>query len=299
MIVRLLRLGLAVEDVNQTRRTFRELFGLGSWAEEPDPLIGVHKAASISFANACSLYVMESGNPSSSVYQYVQKKGPGLERLVLQTNDIQEDYERIKKTGVEVMGGRIHHTSAGDRLVVPSESVSGITVELIQSQDRPVDLNGEPNRSHVLGLQHIGVAIPDLEEASGLFKKLFDLEARELRTDQHGGEQKDAIIEPGNERLWLHLTQSWGTNARVRQFLEEKGPGLEHICIEVCDIREAVLRVVGRGVPIHDHKIFTNREDGFEAFVYPEHTKSVTVELIEPFPTSRGYRVKKHCPDHR
>ena len=297
MIVRLKSLGLAVRDVDQTRRTFRDLFGMESRAEEPDPLIGAHKTASIPFANACSLYVMESRDPSSSVYKYVKKKGPGLERLVLQTDDIQENYERIKKAGVQVMDDRIHHTIAGDRLLVPSESVMGITVELIQSQDRPVDVNGESHRSHVLGLQHIGVAIPDLDEAGKLFKKLFDLEARELRIDQHGGEQKDAMIEPGNDRLWLHLTQSWGSNARVRRFMEEKGPGLEHICIEVCDIREAVLRVVSRGVPIHDHKIFTNREDGFEAFVYPEHTTSACVELIEPFPTSRGYRAKWRCPD--
>jgi methylmalonyl-CoA/ethylmalonyl-CoA epimerase len=297
MILRLERLGLAVRDVDQTRRTFRDLFGLEGRAEEPDPLIGVHKAASIPFANACSLYVMESRDPASSVHRYLQQKGPGLERIVLQTDDIQEDYARIKKAGVEILDGPVHHTTFGDRLVVPSEYVLGITVELIQRKEPSVDSDRKPNRSHVLGLQHIGVAIPDLEEASGRFKQLFDLEARELRTDQHGGEQKDAMIEPGNDRLWLHLTESWGPNARVRQFMEEKGPGLEHICIEVCDIREAVLRVVGRGVPIHDHKIFTNREDGFEAFVYPEHT-SVTVELIEPFPTSRGYRAKKQCPDH-
>jgi methylmalonyl-CoA/ethylmalonyl-CoA epimerase len=181
--------------------------------------------------------------------------------------------------------------------VIPSEFVLGITIELIQKKQQPVDYHREANRSHVLGLQHIGVAVTDLEEACDRFKKLFDLEARGLRTDQHGGEQKDAMIEPGNDRLWLHLTQSWGSNARVRQFLEENGPGLEHICIEVCDIREAVCRVTGRGVPIHDHRIYTNREDGFEAFVYPEHA-SVTVELIEPFPTSRGYRARKPCPDH-
>jgi methylmalonyl-CoA/ethylmalonyl-CoA epimerase len=240
---------------------------------------------------------MESRDPRSSVHQYIQKRGPGLERIVLQTDDIQEDYQRIKKAGVPMVDDRIHSTAAGERLVVPSEYVFGITVELLERKEPRADLEGKSNRSHVLGLQHIGVAIPDLEEASNLFKRLFDLEARELRTDQHGGEQKDTMIEVGNDRLWLHLTQSWGSNARVRQFLDEKGPGLEHICIEVCDIREAVLRVVQRGVPIHDHKIFTNREDGFEAFVYPEHT-SVTVELIEPFPTSRGYRVKRHCPDH-
>ncbi len=293
MIVQLQRVGLAVRDVNQTRRVFRELFGLGSRAEAPDPLIGVHKAASIPFPNACALYVMESSDPNASVYRYLQEKGPGLERIVLLTDTIQEDYERLKKAGVQVAGDTIMRTAVGDRLIVPAEYVLGITVELNQTREPACKCDEPSNCSGVLGLQHIGVAVSNLDEAGELFKKLFDLEVRGLRTDQHGGEQRDAIIEPGNDRLWLHLTQSWGSNARVRKFLEEKGPGLEHICVEVADIREAVLRVTGCGVPIYEHKIFTNREDGFEAFVYPEHTTGLTVELIEPFPTSRGYRVRK------
>ncbi len=292
MIVRLERLGLAVKDVDQTRRVFRDLFGLQSRAEEADPLIGVDKAASMPLPNTCSLYMMESSDPKSSVYRYLQDKGPGLERLVFLTDDIHEDYERLRRGDVEVAPDTIMHTAAGDRLIVPAECVLGITVELIQARDPIFEFDDQLYPSGVLGLQHIGVAVPDLDEAGDLFKKLFDLQMREIRTDQHHAEQTDAMIEPGNERLWLHLTQSWGANTRVRKFLEDKGPGLEHICIEVSDIRTAVLRVTERGVPIHDHKIFTNRDDGFEAFVYPEHTTGVTVELIEPFPTSRGYRAK-------
>jgi methylmalonyl-CoA/ethylmalonyl-CoA epimerase len=288
---------MAVEDVDQTQRIFKDLFGLASRVEEPDQLVGVHKAASIPFPNACSLYVMESSNPNSSVYRYLQEKGPGLERIVLVSDDLQQDYERIKKASSPPADTTIVNTDKAERLIIPAEYASGVTVELIQPKDPISECHERLNGSQVLGLQHIGVAVNSVDEAGELFKRMFDLDMRGLRTDQHGGEQKDAIIEPGNDRLWLHFTQSWGPNARVRKFLEDKGPGLEHVCIEVCDIRQAVLRVTQSGVPIHDHKIYTNREDGFEAFVYPEHTTGVTVELIEPFPTSRGYRGNKTYPE--
>jgi methylmalonyl-CoA/ethylmalonyl-CoA epimerase len=176
---------------------------------------------------------------------------------------------------------------------VPPEYVSGVRVDVLQpttghwEHDAPSDISG------VLGLQHIGVAVEDLDAAIDAFKTLFGLAPRGLRDDQHGGEQLDMMIEPGNDRLWLHVTQSWGPNARVRHFLDRVGQGLEHLCIEVDDIREAVIRVTDAGVPIDDHKIFTNRPDGFEAFVYPEFTTGVTVELIEPYPTSRGYRPRR------
>jgi catechol 2,3-dioxygenase-like lactoylglutathione lyase family enzyme len=153
--------------------------------------------------------------------------------------------------------------------------------------DAPRNING------VLGLQHIGVAVKGLQATIRQFAELLDLQASELRTDQHGGEQKDIMICPGNDRLWLHVTQSWGQNARVRHYLERVGEGLEHLCIEVDDIRHAVNRVTGMGVPLFDDKIFTNRPDGFEAFIYPEYTSGVTIELIEPYPTSRGYRPRR------
>jgi catechol 2,3-dioxygenase-like lactoylglutathione lyase family enzyme len=256
--------GFAVKSVNRTRRVFRDLFGLESRAGEADPLSGIDQSAWIPFPNECYLYVMQSSHEKSSVYQYISKKGPGLERIGLLTDDLEQVCERIRGAGVPLENDAVVRTAAGDRLVVPARNVSGITVEVIQPRDDLFAFERLPNRAGVLGLQHIGVAVQNLEETANQFQQLFDLEMRDVRTDQHGG-----------------------------QFTDARGPGLEHLCIEVRDIREAVVRVTGRGIPIFDHKIFTNREDGFEAFVYPEHTTGVTIEIIEPYPTSRGYRPQK------
>jgi len=292
MILGLLYVGFAVENVNRTRRTFKELFGLPGERMEPDPFLGTDKGARIAFPNGCWLYVMESQQPESRIFQFVQQRGPGLERVAFLSDDIEAEFERVRRSGVPLGDDDLADTLSGRRFVVPPEYVHGITVELLQPLASSWGF-ASANISSVLGLQHIGVAVRDLEASCKAFGQLFDLSPRHLRTDQHGGEQKDVMITPGNDRLWLHVTQSWGGNARVRMFLEEKGEGLEHICIEVDDIREAVKRVTSAGTPIFDHKIYTNRPDGFEAFVYPEHTTGVTVELIEPYPTSRGYRPRK------
>ena len=68
------------------------------------------------------------------------------------------------------------------------------------------------------------------------------------------------------------------------------GEGLEHLCLEFRDIRDAVKQVRSAGVPLYENKIYLDRDDGFEAFIYPEHMHGVTIELIEPYATSRGYR---------
>ncbi|MGQ9583871.1 MAG: VOC family protein [Anaerolineae bacterium] len=293
MILGLLYVGFAVENVDHTRRTFKELFGLPSERIDPDPFLGTRRGARIAFPNECWLYLMEPDKRDSLVARYMQAKGPGLERVAFLSDDIEAEFGRVRRAGMSLPDEALVDTPVGRRFVVPPGHANGVTVEVLQPSKgawtfcAPADIEG------VLGLQHIGVAARDLDVTCRAFQEMFDLEPRELRTDQHGGEQKDMVILPGNDRLWLHVTESWGPQARVRKFMEEKGEGLEHLCIEVEDIRQAVRRVTGAGASFHENKIFTDRPDGFEAFVYPEHTTGVTVELIEPYPTSRGYREYK------
>lgn len=294
MIYRLKYVGFVVNNVSRTRRLFMDLLGLESRHLGPNRLIGADNTAAVPFPNQCSLYLMGSTEAGSAVHQYLEQKGPGLERIGLLSDDIMGEYERVIRAGVPLDAAAPVQGPFGRQFTVPAQYVSGIAVDIIEPH-RVDDLapHRNSNASGVLGLQHIGVAVGCFAEAIDQFRSLFDLEMHNVRTDQHEGEQKDGMIEPGNDRLWLHITESWGPNARVRSFLETKGPGLEHLCIEVADIRDAVNRVTEHNVPIWDHKIFTNRADGFEAFIYPEHTSGVTIELIEPYPTSRGYRPKR------
>jgi methylmalonyl-CoA/ethylmalonyl-CoA epimerase len=236
---------------------------------------------------------MESAQPDSPVTTYLQTKGPGLERIALLSDDIEAEFERVHQTGVQVPDQAPVDTPTGRRFTIPAAEMSGVAVEVIQTKPGAWEHNAPRDISGVLGLQHVGVAVKDLQATIRQFGDLLDLQASDLRTDQHDGEQKDIMICPGNDRLWLHVTESWGENARVRHYLERAGQGLEHLCIEVDDIRHAVVRVTSAGVPLYDDKIFTNRPDGFEAFIYPEHSTGVTIELIEPYPSSRGYRPRR------
>ena len=293
MIIKLLYVGFAVENVDRTRRIMRDMIGLHGEQVEEDPYLGTDKGARLAFPNECWLYVMESHQSDSPVASFLRDRGPGLERVALLSDDIESEFDRVRQAGVPIPASALASTPLGRRFTVPARHVSGVAVEVYESDpdawvyDSPANING------VLGLQHIGLAVRDLAETREQFRRFFDLEAAGFRTDQHGGEQQDIMICPGNDRLWLHVTQSWGENARVRHYMDRTGEGLEHLCIEVYDIRRAVSRVTSAGSPLHEDKIFTNRPDGFEAFIYPEHTSGVTIELIEPYPFSRGYRPQK------
>ncbi len=139
----------------------------------------------------------------------------------------------------------------------------------------------------IIRLQHIGVAVKDLDEACRRLEALFGLKARDFRENQGKGMQRDARVLLGNE-CWLHLVQNWDPESRVYKFLESHGEGLEHIALESDDIAGDVERVKAGGATVFQKRIF-DAPDGFEAFIYPEDTSGFTVELIQPHADSWGY----------
>ncbi len=139
----------------------------------------------------------------------------------------------------------------------------------------------------IIRLQHIGIAVRDLDRACQQLEALFGLKARDFRDNQGKGMQRDARVLLGNA-CWLHLVQNWDPESRVARFLEAHGEGLEHIALESDDIAADVERVKAAGVEVFQKRIF-DATDGFEAFVYPEDTPGFTVELIQPHADSWGY----------
>ena len=139
----------------------------------------------------------------------------------------------------------------------------------------------------ILRIQHLGVVVGDLDDACRRFERVFGLKARDFRSDQAGGKQRDARILLGNE-CWLHLVHNWDPQSRVARFLEQRGEGLEHIAVETDDIEGDVARLRGNGIPIFEDAIF-DRPDGYEAFVYPDRLPGLTIEFIQSHDRSWVY----------
>lgn len=291
MILRLHHIGLVVESLEKAVANYDKLFGFKATDFRNNQGKGFQLDARIMIPNECWLHLVQNWNPESRVNKFLNSHGEGLEHIALETDNIEADVAHLRSIGVPVYQDTIFNAADGFEAFVYPEDGIGFTVELIQPHKTSYYWEPEKvSNPNFKGLQHIGVAVKNVAAATAKFEKLFGLKAVGLRTDQHYGTQKDMMIEPGNDRLWLHLVESTDPENRVTQFMDKYGEGLEHLCFEIDDIRKSVKRVQAAGVPLFQHKIFLDRPDGFEAFVYPEYNHGVTVELIEPYPTSRGYR---------
>jgi methylmalonyl-CoA epimerase len=127
------------------------------------------------------------------------------------------------------------------------------------------------------GIHHVGVAVPDLDEAVATYERLFGgrLEHRE-RVDEQGVEA--ASMRVGNSRI--ELLAALGDDTPVGRFLAKRGPGMHHVAYEVEDLRGELERLAASGVELIDERPRRGLFGLQVAFVHPEAVHGVLSELV-------------------
>jgi methylmalonyl-CoA/ethylmalonyl-CoA epimerase len=292
-IIRVQHIGTAVEDLQAACDRFEKLFGLKARDFRDDQGKGMQYDARILLGNECWLHVVQNWNPEARVNQFLKQHGEGLEHIALESDDIEADVQHLRELNVPIFQDKIFDAADGFEAFVYPDQTPGLTVELIQphatSWTYPDDTKDAPVSSNmgIMKLQHIGLGVKDCGAACERFEELFGLKSRDFRDDQGKGMQYDARILLGNG-CWLHVVQNWNPESRVYQFVEQHGEGLEHIALKTDSIEADVQHLRALKVPVFQDKVF-DAADGFESFIYPDQTRGVTVELIQPHATSWTY----------
>ena len=125
---------------------------------------------------------------------------------------------------------------------------------------------------------HIAIAVKDIEASKKLFSLVSKTTASETTVvaDQ---KVKVCFIETGETRI--ELIQPIEGNIGVAKFLEKRGEGLHHICLEVSDIELALADYKSRGFRLIDEVPRIGAEGHRVAFVHPQSTNGVLIELEE------------------
>jgi len=128
------------------------------------------------------------------------------------------------------------------------------------------------------GLDHLGVAVPSLEEALRLYRDLLGLELLEMETVESDG-VKVAILELGGEHL--ELLEPTGPESPVAKFLEKRGPGLHHMALAVTDCAAALNAFAEAGVMMLDTSPRTGAGGKLIGFCHPKSTGGLLLELCQ------------------
>jgi methylmalonyl-CoA/ethylmalonyl-CoA epimerase len=134
----------------------------------------------------------------------------------------------------------------------------------------------------VIRIDHIGLAVESISQALGIFSEGFGLELQ--GTENVGTDGVVAAFLPVGESR-LELLEPMEQEGPVRKFLQNRGPGLHHICFEVDDIEAAIDELMSRGAEFVDPEPRPGAV-GQVAFILPEVGRGVLVELIQLEPTA-------------
>ena len=126
------------------------------------------------------------------------------------------------------------------------------------------------------GLDHVAIAVKDLDKAIPIYRDALGLELAEIEVveEQH---VRTAIFGHGMGRVEL-ICPTDNDNG-VARFLEKRGEGMHHICIEVEDIHAALAALKARGAPLIDETPKIGAGGAQIAFIHPKGTAGVLTEL--------------------
>ena len=135
------------------------------------------------------------------------------------------------------------------------------------------------------GLDHVAIAVKDLEKAISHYRDVLGLELSEV--EDRGGvigpervpeqQVRTAIFGHGMGRVELICPTSADTG--VARFLEKRGEGMHHICLEVEDIEATLAALKAKGAPLIDETPKPGAGGAKVAFIHPKGNHGVLVEL--------------------
>ena len=126
-------------------------------------------------------------------------------------------------------------------------------------------------------IDHIGIAVRDIQEALKVYQEALGLQLEEI-VEVLDQKVEVAFLPVGETNL--ELVQPTANDTGVAKFLESRGEGIHHICLEVDNIEAALERLKAHGVPLID-KAPRQGAHGRVVFVHPKGMHGVLLELVE------------------
>lgn len=128
-------------------------------------------------------------------------------------------------------------------------------------------------------IDHIGVAVEDLDEAIELYRQSFRMAEQHRETVEAFGVEA-VLLEVGDGHV--ELLKPLSPDTGVGKFLAKNGPGLHHVAYQTDDIDAALEAVRAAGLRLIDEQPRTGIRNSRVAFLHPKATGGVLTELVQP-----------------
>jgi methylmalonyl-CoA/ethylmalonyl-CoA epimerase len=130
----------------------------------------------------------------------------------------------------------------------------------------------------MLKIEHIGIAVKDLNNSNELFKKLFGQAHYKTEEVQSEG-VNTSFFQIGENKIELLVATN--PDSPIAKFIEKKGEGIHHIAFDVADIRAEMKRLEAEGFVLLNQEPKQGADNKLVCFLHPKGTNGVLIELCQ------------------
>ncbi|HEU4706388.1 MAG TPA: methylmalonyl-CoA epimerase [Solirubrobacterales bacterium] len=128
-------------------------------------------------------------------------------------------------------------------------------------------------------IDHIGVAVEDIDAAIALYQDSFEMELAHRETVEEQGVEA-VLLDVGDGHV--ELLAPLGPDTPVGKYMAKNGAGLHHVAYAVDDIDATLEKLSAAGLQLIDSKPRVGIRDSRVAFLHPRSTGGVLTEIVEP-----------------
>ncbi len=130
----------------------------------------------------------------------------------------------------------------------------------------------------MLKIEHIGIAVKNIQQSNDLFTKLFGKAPYKLEKVESEAVSTSFFMLGENK---IELLEATDVNSPIAKFIEKKGEGIHHIAFEVSDIRSEMKRLQGEGFTLLSEEPKKGADNKLICFLHPKGTNGVLIELCQ------------------
>ena len=132
--------------------------------------------------------------------------------------------------------------------------------------------------AHIKKINHVAIVVEDMEKSLSFWRDALGIELHELRDVPAEKSQVAFLPLAGSE---IELVMPTSDDSGIAKYLAKRGPGMHHVCLEVDDIDAMLAHLKSKGVRLINEEPRTAADGKKYAFVHPESTSGVLVELYQ------------------
>ena len=143
---------------------------------------------------------------------------------------------------------------------------------------------GESPLALFTAIDHVGVAVSDLDEAIAFYRDTYGMELAHEEVNEEQGVREAMLGSPGRPEgsALLQVLAPLDETSTIAKFIDRNGPGIQQMAVRVTDIDAITAHLTGRGVRVLYPAPRRGTADSRINFVHPKDAGGVLLELVEP-----------------